>query len=113
VPKSLLQQLDEEFGIGLAPGQDERRVTDRRPCVAPVVLVPGDDEAGRRDGIALDVSETGLRVLSRAHLDAPVLEVRIPRVEGAPIVLVGAVVRVRDLTSGYREYGLRLITDVT
>ncbi len=111
--KSLLQQLEEEFGIGLRDGQDERREADRRPCVAPVVLVPVGDEEGRRDGIALDVSPTGARVVSRAHLDAQEMEIRIPRAEGKPIVLVGRVVRTRDLASGYREYGLRLTTDIT
>jgi hypothetical protein len=113
VTKSLLQQLDEEFGVGLGSGQDERRSSLRRPCVAPAILVPDGDEAGRRDGIALDVSETGIRVLSRAHLEAEVLEVRIPRAEGEPIVLVGRVVRTRELGSGYREYGLRFLAEIT
>ncbi len=111
--RSLLQQLDEEFGIGLPSGQDERRGSSRRPCVVPAILAPQGDEEGRRDGIALDVSETGIRVLSRAHLESDVLEVRIPRAQGDPIVLVGRVVRMRELASGYREYGLRLIAAVT
>ncbi len=111
--KSLLQQLDEEFGLGLKPGQDERRIALRRACVAPAILVPVDaagarDEDGRRDGIALDVSEGGVRVVSKARLEAPALEIRIPRAEAESIVLVGDVVRFRELASGYTEYGLRL-----
>ncbi len=110
--RSVLEMLDEEFGLGVPSGAEERRRLDRRACVAPVVLVPGDaqgrlDEAGRRDGIALDVSEGGMRVLSRNLLEAEYLEVRIPRTEGGPIVLAGTVVRNREIAGGYREYGIR------
>lgn len=110
--RSLLQLLDEEFGIGLPAGVGERREAERRGCVAPAVLVPGDeqgvlDEEGRRDGIALDVSVGGMRVLTR-NLDTPVfMEVRIPRAQDW-IVVRGHVVRRRELARGYREFGLRL-----
>jgi hypothetical protein len=112
--KSLLQLLDEEFGLGLPAGAEERREIERRACVAPVVLVPGDDagildEEGRRDGIALDVSEGGMRVLSRNLVEAEFLEVRIPKADGGAIVVRGQVVRTRALASGYREYGIRRI----
>lgn len=111
--KSLLQQLEEEFGVGVPEGQSERRTNDRRACVAPVVIVPDENEDGRRDGIALDVSGSGMRVLSRAKLTAALLEVRIPRGDAEPIVLVGRIVRTRELASGYTEYGLRLTTSLT
>ncbi len=112
--RSLLQQLDEEFGVGLAEGIDERRGSQRRGCIAPAVLVPGAedgslDEEGRRDGIALDVSEGGMRVLTRNLDDAAFLEVRVPGTDGW-IVFRGRVVRRRELARGYREFGLRLAT---
>ena len=112
--RSLLQQLDEEFGVGLPTGVDERRGALRRGCVAPAVLVPGDvdgalDEQGRRDGIALDVSEGGMRVLTRSLDDATFLEVRIPRMEDW-LVFRGRVVRRRSLARGYTEFGLKFAT---
>lgn len=111
--RSLLEQLDEEFGVGLQVGTQERRQAERRGCIAPAVLVPGDtdgslDEAGRRDGIAVDVSEGGLRVLSRSLAEVAFIEVRIPRGDDDWIVLRGHVVRCRELARGYREFGLRL-----
>lgn len=111
--KSLLQALDEEFGLGPDQALDERRSSERRSCVAPVVLVPGDGpevrrEEARRDGIAVDISEGGMRVVSRSLGSASWVQVRIPRRAGGWIVLEGEVVRQRELRDGYRELGLRL-----
>jgi len=111
VTKSLLESLDEEFGLGVAE-PDERRAAARRTCVAPAVLVPGDApdafrERDRRDGIAVDVSESGMRVVSRSLGPARWLQVRIPRADGGWIEFRGEVVRERELSDGYRELGLR------
>ena len=116
--RSLLAQLDEEFGLGLPLGVQERRTAERRGCIAPAVLVPGDtngllDEDGRRDGIALDVSEGGMRVLSRNLGEVPFIEVRIPRAGHDWMVLKGRVVRCRELARGYREFGLSLVEGPT
>jgi len=75
------------------------------------VLVPADatgrlDEAGRRDGIVVDVSESGLRLISRSLGSAARIEVRIPRLGGDDLIVAGTVVRMRELDRGYREYGL-------
>ena len=104
--------------MGLPLGAQERRGDERRGCIAPAVLVPGDaqgllDEEARRDGIALDVSEGGMRVLSRSLGDVPFIEVRIPRADDDWIVLRGQVVRYRELARGYREFGLRLLDPAT
>ena len=108
---SLLAVLDSEFGLGPPQEDVERRGSGRRHCAVPAVLVPADesgrlDEAGRRDGIVVDVSESGLRLISRNLESVARMEVRIPRLEGDDLVVSGTVVRTRELDRGYREYGL-------
>lgn len=111
--KSVLDQIQREFSRGCSPETGERRKAPRRACVAPSVLVPVRPdgsvlERGRRDAVVIDVSPSGVRVISRHRFRSQKVRVRIPITGGDQAVLAGKIVRRRTVL-GYREYGIRLI----
>ena len=117
-PPTLADQvraLHEALAQGCPVGRQDRRTSPRRPCVSPLTLLPlGDggqpEPEGLRDGVAVDISQGGLRVLCRLPpgSDAQV-EVRLLVPGAGAHVLRCAVVRRRQLPSGYWELGLRFL----
>lgn len=111
----VVRALHEDLGRGAPLGQDERRRAERQPCVGPVVILPlGDGDApklrDRRDGVAVDVSDGGMRVISRVKInDDRVVQLTVMSPRGGQHEVRCEVVRRRRLPSGYWEFGMRFV----
>ncbi len=112
----VVRELHEDLGRGAPSGIDERRASARKPCVGPVIILPlgeGDTPKlrDRRDGVAVDISEGGMRVLARVKInDDRVVQLTVLSARGGKHEVRCEVVRRRRLPSGYWEFGMRFLS---
>lgn len=112
----VVREMHDELGRGSPTGAHERRVSGRRACVGPVLILPlgeGDEPKlrERRDGVAVDISEGGMRILSRVKLGpARIVQLTLMGPRGGDHNVRCEVLRRRRLPSGYWELGLRFVS---
>jgi hypothetical protein len=111
----IVRQMHDELGRGSPQGVDDRRAHARRACVGPVLILPmgdGDEPKlrDRRDGVAVDISDGGMRILSRVKLGSDrVVHLTLMGPRGGDHTVRCEVLRRRRLPSGYWELGVRFL----
>ncbi len=112
----IVRQMHDELGRGSPTGLNDRRLTERRACVGPVLILPlgdGDEPKlrDRRDGVAVDISDGGMRILSRVELVKDrVVELTLMGPRGGEHSVRCEVLRRRRLPSGYWELGVKFLS---
>ncbi len=111
----VVRSMHDELGRGAPTGLHERRHSARRPCVGPVLILPLAADGTpkpkeRRDGVAVDISDGGMRVLSRVKLGPDkLIELTLMGPRGGDHRVRCEVMRRRRLPSGYWELGVKFV----
>lgn len=114
----IVREMHSELEQGSPDGVDDRRTSDRRACVGPVLILPlgeGDEPKprDRRDGVVVDISDGGMRILSRVKLGPDrIVQLTLMGPRGGDHTVRCEVLRRRRLPSGYWELGLRFVGTV-
>lgn len=111
----VVREMHAELGRGAPTGVNDRRVSARRACVGPVLILPlgegGEPKLkDRRDGVAVDISDGGMRILSRVKLGPDrVVQLTLMGPRGGNHDVRCEVMRRRRLPSGYWELGVKFL----
>ena len=112
----VVRSMHEELGRGSPTGVNERRASERRVCVGPVLILPLTEDGepllkSRRDGVAIDISKGGMRILSRVELGPQKdIELTLMGPRGGDYTVRCEVLRRRRLPSGYWELGVQFVS---